>query len=218
MHLEDGYRGYVRNEFIVNGDFQEDGDYVVSAVIAMAYIGADLRAPSATILPFGSTVKVLRNAGEFVVCQSARYGDIYLSVDDIVPLAQKPELKKDMVWTFGDSLKRFIGVPYLWGGKSFFGFDCSGFVQVNLKFFGVDVPRDTKDQIKLGREVDKKEISAGDLLFFENHVALALSELKFIHSSLSRGGVYINSFDSSQPEYSKYFADTLQTVRRIIED
>lgn len=217
VRLKDGYEGYINNNFYYDESLQEDGDHIVSASIAVAYIGADQRAPTATILPFNSTVKVKKQAGEFAVCESARYGDIYIISDDIVPLNQTPKLTPDMMPVFLDSAKRFIGAPYLWGGKSFFGFDCSGFVQTNFKFFGIDLPRDTKDQINIGREISRDDIQPGDLLFAERHVSIALANQKYIHSSLSLGGVYINSFDPSKPEYFKELDVGLITIRRIIE-
>ncbi|MCD6162052.1 MAG: C40 family peptidase [candidate division Zixibacteria bacterium] len=217
VRLKDGYEGYIRNSFYYDESLQEADDNIVSASIAVAYIGADQRAPTAAILPFTSTIKVKRLAGEFAVCESARYGDIYIVSDDIVPLNQTPKLTPDMMSVFLDSAKRFIGVPYLWGGKSFFGFDCSGFVQTNFKFFGIDLPRDTKDQINVGREISRDKIKPGDLLFAENHVSIALNDRKYIHSSLSQGGVYINSLDSSEPNYFKELDVDLKTIRRIIE-
>jgi len=218
VKLEDNYQGYIRNSFISDESLQQDGDHVVSATIAVASIGADDRAPSATMLPFTCAIKAERTANNFIVCKTPRYGDIYILQDDLVPIDQTPKLTKADVRIFLDSVKRFIGVPYLWGGKSFFGIDCSGFTQVNFKFFGINLPRDTKDQINVGKEVKRSEIEPGDLMFFKRHVAIAINDLTFIHSSTSTGGVYINSLDPKSDIYLKHLDEGFITARRVIEN
>ena len=84
----------------------------------------------------------------------------------------------------------FIGVPYLWGGTSALGLDCSGFVQQVYRLNGVALPRDADQQAMLGRRVEKAR--AGDLMFFGDqrvtHVALATSATEFIHAPM-KGGV-----------------------------
>jgi cell wall-associated NlpC family hydrolase len=80
----------------------------------------------------------------------------------------------------------FIGVPYLWGGTTALGLDCSGFVQQVYRLNGVALPRDADQQAVLGRKVE--EARAGDLLFFGadsvTHVALATSATEFIHAPM----------------------------------
>jgi len=95
--------------------------------------------------------------------------------------------------TAADYLKTaesFIGVPYLWGGTTALGLDCSGFVQQVYRLNGVALPRDADQQAMLGRRVEKAR--AGDLMFFGaetvTHVALATSATEFIHAPM-KGGV-----------------------------
>jgi len=218
VRLSDNYEGYLKNNFISRDDDQEAGDHIVSASIAIAYTGGDERAPAATMLPFTAMVKAKKRANNFVVTFSSRFGEIYIVADDLVPVGQTPILSRATMPIFMDSIRRFIGVPYLWGGKSFFGFDCSGFAQTNFKFFGINLPRDTKDQINCGKEIKRQDIQPGDLLFFKRHVAIAISDKSFIHSSSSTNGVYINSFDKSKGNYLKHLDEGFITARRVIED
>lgn len=97
--------------------------------------------------------------------------------------------------------KEFLNVPYLWGGKSFFAVDCSGFVQLVFKIHNIKLPRDTYQQAEVGEVLSfVEESQPGDLAFFENsegkiiHVGIMLENQKIIHAS---GKVRIDTLDSS---------------------
>lgn len=85
--------------------------------------------------------------------------------------------------------KKYINAPYLWGGKSPFGIDCSGLAQMVYKIAGYSLPRDTSQQIQTGIEVSFEDAQPGDLVFFENihkkmdHVGIYLGDGKVIHAS-----------------------------------
>ena len=93
----------------------------------------------------------------------------------------------------------FLNVPYLWGGRSFFGIDCSGFTQIVYKVNGVQLPRDAYQQAEVGEVLDfVEEAEVGDLAFFENeegriiHVGIMLENQKIIHA---HGKVRIDDLD-----------------------
>lgn len=97
--------------------------------------------------------------------------------------------------------KEFINVPYLWGGKSFFAVDCSGFTQLVYKIHDIKLPRDASQQVEVGESLTfVEESEMGDLAFFENadgkiiHVGIMLDNQKIIHAS---GKVRIDTLDSS---------------------
>lgn len=112
-----------------------------------------------------------------------------------------PTRGHDLSESIVNCAKEFLNVPYLWGGKSFFGIDCSGFTQIVYKIHGIKIPRDTYQQAELGEALTFiEEAKPGDLAFFENsegriiHVGFILSEQKIIHA---HGKVRIDSLDST---------------------
>jgi hypothetical protein len=111
---------------------------------------------------------------------------------------------------------RFLGVPYLWGGVTACGFDCSGLVRAVYGRFGIYLPRDTKDQISVGIEVPRGELKTGDLVFFERHVGLAIGRSALIHASLGGSGVRINSLTAGGADYRADLDRTFRTARRIL--
>ena len=87
--------------------------------------------------------------------------------------------------------KRFLGIPYLWGGRSSFGFDCSGFTQMLVRARGINMPRDADQQAawKGVAAVDRKDLQPGDLLFFGSsvkeivHTGMYIGDGQFIHDT-----------------------------------
>lgn len=112
--------------------------------------------------------------------------------------------------------KKYLGVPYLWGGISPAGFDCSGFTQTICRRFGVTIPRDTKDQITVGQEVDRDKMKTGDLVFFKRHVGFAIGNDAIIHASVGGGGVRINSIAAGGPDYREDLDRDYNQARRIV--
>lgn len=112
-----------------------------------------------------------------------------------------PTRGADLSESIVNCAKEFLNVPYLWGGKSFFGIDCSGFTQIIYKIHGIKIPRDTYQQAELGEVLTFiEEAKPGDLAFFENsegriiHVGIILADQKIIHA---HGKVQIDSLDTS---------------------
>ena len=119
-----------------------------------------------------------------------------------------------------ETAQLFLGAPYLWGGRSTAGFDCSGFVQTVFELNGVDLPRDTGQQIKVGEKIGKDYTKAqkGDLLFFSNskgrvnHIGIYLGEGRFIHSS---GIVKVNGLNSDDPLHEESYLKRYMYVRSM---
>jgi len=111
----------------------------------------------------------------------------------------------------------WLGTPYRYGGTDERGLDCSALVQIVVGDLGVDVPRTTRDQLGAGRQIDPRDLQAGDLVFFRlessqvNHVGLALGRDRFIHAATSRGVVVDRLM-------SDYFSQRFVEARRVFPE
>ena len=120
--------------------------------------------------------------------------------------------------------RRYLYAPYLWGGRSPLGVDCSGFVQVVFKMVGIALPRDASEQVESGTLIDFiEQARPGDLAFFENrkgkisHVGLLLPEGEIIHSS---GQVRIDKLDHYgifNVDKQKY-SHKLRVIKRVLPE
>ncbi len=103
------------------------------------------------------------------------------------------ETSRSRVYLLNKAYKKYKGVPYRYGGTTAKGFDCSGFTQKIFKeYFHYPLPRTTKAMMKTGKKITKKQLQAGDLVFFHPsrryyHVGIYVGNGAFIHASTSKG-------------------------------
>lgn len=125
--------------------------------------------------------------------------------------------------TITDYARTFLRVPYLWGGTSYAGIDCSAFVQLCYRMGGYFIPRDADQQDGfLPLSIERAQMQAGDLIFFGSteitHVALALNTYEYIHAEGQRyNHVVINSFRPQDEHYYPRLDEIVWSLKRVIE-
>jgi cell wall-associated NlpC family hydrolase len=190
--------------------------------------GAGAEAEAVSDVVVGDLLAVEKDAGSFyqVLLPDGRKGVLPKSAaESFGPwLARAKDTPEKILAT----ARRFMGVPYLWGGTSAKGLDCSGFTKTVYYLNGVLLPRDASQQALVGDTVevthDFSSVRPGDLLFFGakardqrparvTHVGISLGGMRFIHES---GYVRINSLDSSDLDFAAARKSSLLGIKRII--
>lgn len=217
----DGYQGWVdkrsirlisRNEYYSTIKRQ---NYQVVTSAARVYSPVSLSQP-APFLFYGTRLNLIRRIKNKVMVRTPDGGQFSLSANCIGPVIKDIPKKFD-AWLIPKEAAKFLGTPYLWGGTTPYGFDCSGLVQAVFRRFGIILPRDSKDQRKIGKKIDYTDIRPGDLLFFPGHVAISTGVDGIIHASLAEGGVRRNSLIPGRKNFRKDLYDTFQEARRVIK-
>ena len=220
----DGYAGWADARFLmpisqaVYKEYVAKTNAVVTASTARLYDRRGKQTVSPHLLYYGTRLRVKAGPAGFARIVLPNDGSVLVKTSSIKPIskgkrsARKPVAGSRLV----TEAKRFLGVPYLWGGTTVTGFDCSGFVRTVFSRFGVYMPRDTKDQISMGERVERDCIKTGDLLFFRRHVGLAIGRTHLVHASRGGGGVRINALVPGLPDYREDLDRDFVQARRMI--
>jgi cell wall-associated NlpC family hydrolase len=170
----DGYVGWLPDRALAKPGAAPT--HKVTALSTFTFPGPSIKLPPAGTLPFGAKLAIRRSDGAFAVTHDGLHvpqqhlGALDVNESDFVAVAE-----------------RFVGTPYLWGGKTSLGIDCSGLVQVALNAVGTGCPRDSDMQEDaLGRALQPAEaqkLQRGDLIFWEGHVAIVRDAGSIVHAN-----------------------------------
>lgn len=148
----------------------------VTALRTFAFPGPSIKIPPMDTLPLGAQLSIARMTDAFAIASNGHH----------IPKQHVAELsfiQPDFVAV----AERFVGTPYLWGGKSSLGIDCSGLVQIALTAAGTGCPRDSDMQENgLGRalsEAETRALKRGDLIFWKGHVAIVRDAHTIVHAN-----------------------------------
>ena len=172
--LSDGYVGWVADRALAEP--RAVPTHKITVLRTLAFPGPSIKLPPIETLVMGSVVRVIRQDEVFALTQEGWY----LPARHLRPLDWQED-------DFVAVAERFVGTPYLWGGKSSLGIDCSGLVQIALSSSGIGCPRDSDlQQQGLGRALSAEEsprLQRGDLLFWKGHVAIARDAETILHAN-----------------------------------
>ena len=201
---------------------------IYRAVYGTSYAGPETTAPPVSDLVAGSILEYLDETPEYYRVQYPDQKTAYLKKADAVPYTDWLQSLYADTTRLVKTAKRLMGLPYLWGGTSTKGVDCSGFTKTVYYLNGMILPRDASQQVHTGTLVDDsgdfQKLVPGDLLFFGVpakdgkperivHVGMWIGDNKFIHSM---GDVHISSVDKNSPEFDEYNYNRYLRTKRIL--
>jgi gamma-D-glutamyl-L-lysine dipeptidyl-peptidase len=233
----DGYMGWLQANALHHSDkaqvdqYQQSCSHLVAAETAPALSSPENGIATGKLV-FGTLVAVdeLRE-GMAAVCRpdGSRW---WVGQHTLLPLSEQPTPDSEGIAQTLTAMRGLVGVPYLWGGRTPFGYDCSGLASTFWKYLGVQLPRDADQQSKIGALVEGPPFQPGDLLFFGEkpedvlqgqagseeyaitHVAISLGGSELLHAAGSADCVTVNSLNPDSPVFSAWLNEHLVIARR----
>lgn len=203
--LTDGYEGYLPAAALAT--LGPVHSHVVAVPRTLAFPAPDFKRPPIAALTMGARVRIVRHDGRYAVSEYEEH----LIADHLAPV---DSFAQDLVTV----AEGFLGTPYLWGGKSALGLDCSGLVQLAAARCGIRLPRDSGPQEREAGAAlaadGAAEFARGDLLFWKGHVAIARGDGTILHANAHHMLVAVEDARAAIERIAGK-GDPLRAVRRL---
>lgn len=229
----DGYIGWTRTAVLQVCDrkavsaYHKSANVLVQVGLAQAFDRPTIKAPETGKLPFGVKLPLIETKRGWAALRLPDNRVWWVKETDLLPLADRPKPNAAGITFALERIRPFVGTPYMWGGRSPYGYDCSGLAQTFWAFMGVPIPRDADQQFRVGKIV-KGTPRPGDLLFFGGddsdlsvarhqhitHVAISLGGDEMIHANGGSWNIACNSLNPASPICRADLRDSLAGVRR----
>ena len=199
----DNYVGYVPESTIAS---ETQKTHIVTAPLAHVFMEPNIKSKNIEILPLAARV-----SGELI---ENGFLETELGWISVSQLKRKTELYKDPV----EVSKLLQNTPYLWGGNTTLGIDCSGLIQISLLLCGIDCPGDSDQQMNtLGQNIDiGSPRKKGDILFWKGHVAWALNERQILHANAYHMATVIEEANEAIERIKKQDNNSVIAHKRLI--
>lgn len=199
---KDGYLGWAYKPYL-SEEAAKKSTHLITAPVIELRAEADPNSEVLTRVVSGTGVTAQEIFGDWINITANKTGWIPSSA--LRPIKDIPQTIEARRAILVEDSMRMIGVPYLWGGTSGNGIDCSGFVRLLHRWIGIEIPRDSDMQAAAVNRVEAP-FEIGDLLFFREgdgdrhvtHVGMSLGGWKIIHSSRGQNGVYIDDVQEKE--------------------
>lgn len=180
----------------------------IKALGTFVYPGPDIKTPPIMHLPLNAELRVAEWGERF--CRLERGGFVMTR-----HISERDRYERDFV----DIAERLIGTPYLWGGRTRIGIDCSGLVQIALQAAGIDAPRDTDMQVaELGESIPIPQeldgLKRGDLVFWKGHVGIMSDALMMVHANAHHMAVAAETLPEAADRIAKQ-SSPITAIRRL---
>ena len=234
VQCEDDYIGWMDNDGVYLMDHEKFDEWnktkkiIVTAPFTFSYSEGNVYSTPVSDVVQGNLLKFISRKEDFIKVEFPDERIAFILNGQVQDYEEWLDERNQSYDAINFTAHMMMGIPYVWGGTSIKGLDCSGFTKRVFQLNGVQLPRDASQQVHIGELVDTKNgfdnLMPGDLLFFGSidhitgkekisHVAIYLGNLEFIHAS---GRVRINSFDNTKSNFAEGRLKTFIKAKRVL--